>query len=45
MPTVGHSFDESDVICIDSDDDDIDVGGPEGVSASKVQPKVEDMSW
>jgi hypothetical protein len=28
MPTVGHSFDEPDVIFLDSDDDD-DVGGPE----------------
>jgi hypothetical protein len=29
MPTVGHSFDEPDVIFLDSDDDDDDGGGPE----------------
>jgi len=44
MPTVEHNFEDSEVICLNSDDDDdeIDVGGPEAVVA---KPANEDMSW
>ena len=46
MPTVEHNFEDSDVICLNSDDDDeeaeIDVGGPESVVA---KPENEDMTW
>ena len=45
MPTVGHNFDDGDVICIDSNEgsDNLDVGGPK--NGSKVQQNVPDLSW
>jgi hypothetical protein len=44
MPTAGHSYDDGDVICIDSDDDDeIDVGEPE--RTARVAQNGEDLSW
>ena len=47
MPTVEHNFEDSDVICLNSDDDDdeeveIDVGGPE---SAVTKPENEDMTW